>query len=220
MNQIETKVLELIGEDPDSPDVFLNTEAGMAPIRDSINDAVEEIAMLTGGRQEKYLLPLRTQQMFYRFSLNSGHIGWVTDAWHVTQRYRLEQTDVIKLSAYDRRWMVTNAEPRTYFQIGDDVVGFWPKPSGDTTLVELNIVVIPERYTFDNDRVVIRREFESAITHYAVAEYWASRGDAREATEHYQQYINMLGLRERYSMSHDRMYRAQTQKDPWPKETA
>ena len=35
MNILERKVLERIGEDPNSPDVFLDTDEGIAPIRDS-----------------------------------------------------------------------------------------------------------------------------------------------------------------------------------------
>ena len=51
MNELETHVLELIGEDVDSPDVFTDDDAGMAPIRDSINDAIEEISMVSGSNK-------------------------------------------------------------------------------------------------------------------------------------------------------------------------
>jgi len=220
MNAIETKVLELIGEDPDSPDVFLDTAAGMAPIRDSINDAIEEITMLTGSRKEKYQLPLRQEQTFYRFALNNGHIGWVTDAWSVNQRYRLEQTDLTRLSFHDPRWMVTNAEPRAYLQIGHDVVGFWPKPSTDSNVIELTFVVIPERYAYDTDRIMLRDDYHYAAVHYAVSEYWASRGDAGEAETHFQLYLDSLGLRKGLKFGSDRNFAFQTAKDPWPKDTA
>ena len=53
MNAVETKVLELIGESTTSPDVFVDTAAGMAPIRDSINDAIQEITILTGGNKRQ-----------------------------------------------------------------------------------------------------------------------------------------------------------------------
>lgn len=220
MNAIETKVLELIGEDPDSPDVFVDTDAGMAPIRDSINDAIEEITMLTGARQEKYQLPLRKEQTFYRIILNNGQLGWVTDAWSVNQRYRLEQTDLTKLSYFDPRWLTTNAEPRAYMQVGQDVIGVWPKPSTDSNVIEFTMVIIPERYTSDLDRVMLRSDYEYAAIHYAVAEYWASRGDANEASTHFQMYLDALGLREKYQFGHDTTYRLSTQKEPWPKDTA
>jgi hypothetical protein len=196
MNALERQVLEIIGEDPDAPDVFVDTDAGMAPIRDSLNDAIQEITIVTGAKIAKYYLPMRQEQMFYRFALNDGYLGWVVDAWSINQRYRLEQTSQGRLSVHDPRWMVTNGEPRSYFQIGQDVVGFWPKPSSDSNTIELTVVEIPKPYTNDADRVNLRDELQYAAVHYAVAEYWASRGDANEAAVHYGFYTSALGLKE------------------------
>ena len=47
MNLLEKQVLRLIGEDPSSPDVFLDTDAGVAPVREALSDAIQEIVMLT-----------------------------------------------------------------------------------------------------------------------------------------------------------------------------
>ena len=99
MNVLERNVLERIGEDPDSPDVFLDTDVGIAPIRDSLNDAIQEISMLTGSFKRQYLLPLRSGQAFYRFNLTNGYLGWVTDVWDVDRKERLTQTSLQKLSA-------------------------------------------------------------------------------------------------------------------------
>lgn len=220
MNSLETKVLELIGEDVDSPDVFVDTDAGMAPIRDSLNDAIQEIVMLTGSKTSKYFLPLRQEQMFYRFSLANGYLGWVTDAWSVNQKYRLEQTDLVRLTAYDPRWMVTSAEPRAYCQIGQDVIGVWPKPGSHSNIIELTVVEIPAEYETSTDRINIRREYEYAAINFAVAEFWASRGDARQAETFFGYYLQALGLNDRLTDSRDRIAIAQTNKAPWPSETA
>ena len=219
MNAIETKVLELIGEDTSSPDVFVDTDTGMAPIRDSINDAIQEIALVSGSRREKYYLPLRQDQMFYRFALNDGYMGWIVGCWSLNQKYRLEQTDMMKLSHYDPRWMVPTGEPRSYFQIGLDVIGFWPKPSADSNVIEMDMVVIPESYTDAADRIMLRSDFQYAATHYAVSEYWASRGDASSAAEHFRIYLDTLGLRSLQGDSSEQSYRLSVNKDPWPKET-
>lgn len=210
MNALETKVLELIGEDPENPDVF--TDANMAPVRDSLNDAIQEIVMLTGSKVSKYYLPLRQEQMFYRFALNYGHFGWVTDAWSINQRRRLEQTDLIKLSSQDPRWMVTNAEPREYLQVGQDVIGFYPKPSGSTNTIELTIVEIPKAYELDTDRVNLREDFHYAAVNYAAGEYWASRGDARQADTYMANYLKALGIREMHNNTHDKVAHFKTEK--------
>jgi hypothetical protein len=211
MNALEEKVLELIGEDVDSPDVFLDTDAGMQPIRDSLSDAIQEIVMLTGSYKRPYLIPLREGQQFYRIRL-SGGFGWVTDAWDVTNKRRLEQTDLIKLSAQNPRWMVDNADPREYLQVGMDIVGFYPKPSASSNMVELTLVEIPAPYTSERDRLKLRDSFQYAAVNYAVAEFWASRGDAFEAMKHMQLYAGALGLKTGYDQQPERQSAFRTQK--------
>lgn len=218
MNALEQKVLELVGEDIDSPDVF--DETGITQIRDSINDAIQEIAILTGGYKRQYLLPLRSGQAFYRFRPQNGHFGWVTDAWDVVRKARLEQTDPIRLSKHDPRWMTATGTPEAYMQLGDDVIGFYRKPSASTGAIEITIVEIPEEYENDDERIKLRDSFHPAVVHFAVGEFWASRGDAKEAATHGRMYLDALGLKEVYSQSRWGMPSFSTVKEPWPKATS
>lgn len=196
MNIYEKHVLEIIGEDTTSPDVFVNTDAGLAPIRDSINDAIEEISMLTGGYKETYRVPLRQGQQFYRMKFAEGHFGWVTNAFIVNRKYRLKATSIIELGQYDPRFMVPTGEPWKYFQVGLDVIGFYPRPSADSDIIEIEAASIPSRYTSDADRIKLRDAFKWAPVHYAAGEYFASRGDAREADIHHAKYLDILGMSE------------------------
>ena len=218
MNALETKVLEIIGENVDSPDVFVDTDAGLEPIRDSLSDAIQEIAMLTGSKKSKYFLTLREGQAFYRLRLDYGSLGWITDVWSFNQRYRLDQTSVARLSATDPRWMVTNAEPRSYFTVGSDVVGVWPKPGASSNMIELEVVEIPAPYTTSADRLALRSEFEHAAAQFAVGEFWASRGDAREAESHFAHYLRGLGIAETFG-DRDRTRFFSTMKEPHPRES-
>lgn len=214
MNTLERRVLELIGEDPDSPDVFTDTDAGMAPVRDSINDAIQEVVMVTGSQKRTYFIPLRQEQAFYRFRLNDGYLGWMTDVWLVGQKKRLEQTDLIRLSSYDPRWMITKAEPDAYFPIGDELVGVYPKPSSNSDALEITFVEIPKAYESGEDRVKIKSDFEDAVVHFAVSEYWASRGDAQEAKTHLALYLKALGLEKHFEISPHQARRVETNKEP------
>jgi hypothetical protein len=220
MNSIETRVLELIGENPDSPDVFVDTDEGMAPIRDAINDAIQEIVMLTGFHKRQYFIPLREGVAFYRLALQNGDIGWITDAWSVTQQYRLEQTDLLRLASFDPRWMIYTGNADAYFPVGRDVIGFYPKPPADGNVIELTLVEIPSAYETGEDRVKLRDSFQYAAVHFAVAEYWASRGDAMEAQSHMQSYLDALGLSRDYLPLIGQTRFAQTQKEPWPQVTS
>lgn len=219
MNTLERKVLELIGEDPDSPDVFTDDDEGMTPIREALSDAIQEIVMLTGFHKRQYFLPLREDIAFYRLQLQNGSLGWITDAWSVTQQYRLEQTDVLRLSAHDPRWMIYTGTSDSYFHVGRDVVGIYPKPAADGNVIELTVVEIPSANESSEDRVKLRDSFHYAAVQFAVSEYWATRGDAQESQAHFARYIDALGLTKDYLPLIGESRAVQTRKDPWPQAT-
>lgn len=206
MNTLETHVLELIGENTSAPDVFLDTDAGLEPIRESLNDAIEEITLLTGSYKEKYQLFLAADQAFYRIKLNRGAMAWITDAWLVGQKRRLTQTDLIVLNAGNPRWLSNSGSPEAYLLVGSNILGFCPVPSGGNDVVELTMVVAPKRLTTSTDRIRLRDIFKWAAVHYAVGEFYVSRGDAKEALSYHQKYLGDLGLMGIYPKSQERGY--------------
>ena len=219
MNTIEKHVLELIGESVDSPDVFTDDSIGMEPVRDSINDAIEEIAVLTGSWKRTYQLPLKKDCSFYLFDVKNGSSAWITDVWLVTIKRRLEQTDLIRLNAFNPRWLMNSGTPEAYFPVGLKSIGVWPSPSADSDLLEITLVLIPDRYTEDTDRIKLRSDLEWAAAHYAVGEYYASRGDAKQAIYHHNDYLKKLGLGIEYPIAQEHLYKFTSDKEPWPKET-
>lgn len=219
MNALEEKVLELIGESVDSPDVYTDDDEGMAPVRDSLNDAIQEIVMLTGGYKRQYFLPLRAQQSFYRLRLQNGEVGWITDVWSVNRQRRLEQTDLTRVTHHDPRWMKSSGDPYAYLPVGQDAIGFYPKPSASSDVIELTIVEIPTAYVSGRDRIKLRESFKYAAVSYAVSEFWASRGDAGEANKHMQLYLDAMGLKQDFQQQNDAR-QFSTRKEPWPQVTA
>ena len=206
MNSLETQVLQLIGENTTSPDVFLDTDAGLEPVRDSLNAAIEEISMLTGMYEERYLIPLYQEQAYYRVDFSRGVFAYVIDGWLYNQNRRLVATSLPKLEASSGRWMIQTGTPTNYFMLGMDVIGVYPRPSGSSDTVELNCAVIPDRYTTSTDRIKLRDDFQKATIHYAVSEYWASRGDAAEARRHFRIYAKHVGITGQYPDSAERNY--------------
>ncbi len=211
MNDIERQVLELIGEDTTTPDVFTDDSTGMAPIRDSINDAVEEITMLTGSVSGTYHMLLRADHTFYRMDFKRDRFAWVTDAWLASIKRRLEQVDLVKLNNFNPRWLLNSGNPQAYGQIGPDIFYVWPCPAAEL-VVELKCVVISQRYAEDYDRVKLREIFKWAAVNFAVGEYCASRGDAQQATYHHNEYLKKLGIQAMYPQAYERPWYYRTQK--------
>lgn len=193
MNALERQVLRLIGEDPSSPDVFTDDDAGMAQIRDSLNDAVEEISILTGGYTVTIDIPLISGRTFYRLRLDGPTFAWVRSAWLIGEKVKLEQTDLHKLNHTEGRWLFWQDSPHSYFQIGHDWLGFVPRPSATGDIVRIVAVCLPERYTHDTQRLKVRSEYQKGLVHYAVSEYYASRGDASRAGVHWEMYGRHIG---------------------------
>jgi hypothetical protein len=211
MNDIETRVLELIGENTSSPDVFTDDSTGMAQIRSSLNDAIEEVCMLTGSHKRKFFIPIESGKNFYQITSDRDYFAWPTSVWLTSIQWRLRQVDLNYLMHLNHRWMYDTGTPERYFLIGTDKIGIHPRPSGSSYTLELDSVAIPEAYTLDTDRIKLRDEFEWAVVNYAVSEYWASVGDAREATDYFYRYIDKLAISGLYPR--ERHYEMETVKD-------
>lgn len=219
MNDLEQRTLEVIQENVSSPDVFTDDEGGLAQIRDSLNDAIAEICLLTGSVKRQYFLPLETDRMFYRFRFTRDVLTWITDVWYVDQQRRLEQTDFIRLAAFNHRWMQNTGSPESYVPIGFQYICFWPRPSGDG-LVQINAAIIPERYVLETEPIRLRQNWEAAAVDYAASEFFASRGDAKTAIYYLNRYVKALGLIELYPEAAERIPYYRTMKQPWPRSTA
>jgi hypothetical protein len=116
--------------------------------------------------------------------------------------------------------MIGSGYPEAYLQLGTDVIGFYKKPSASANVIEITMVEIPAAYKSDTDRIKLKDSFSYACVHYAVSEYWASRGDDQEASNHMGQYLDALGLREKFMTSRERTPRLETSKEPYPTVTA
>ncbi len=205
MNSLEKAVLRQIGESVSSPDVFTDDDVGIAPIRDSLNEGIAEIAMLTGGQVETFHLPLRKEVQHYTLQLDNGAFGWVLDAWIWDNKRPLDVVTVKDLEV-DPRWMTDDGVTRCVFQLGTDVLGVYPRPTASSDVIELRAAIIPGEYQRDTDRIGLREEFRRALVNYAAAEYWASRGDANSARDQFALYSEALGTRLTTMETNDRVY--------------
>jgi hypothetical protein len=212
MNILETRVLELIGEDVSSPDVFTDDASGMKQIRDSLNSGIEDVCLVTGSFERSFHIPLKANMMFYQITSNRDVFAWPKSVWLVDQKRRLDQTDLYWLLNYNPRFLSDTANPIRYFIVGDNKIGVHPTPSSSVDMLEINAVVIPDRYTEDTDRIKLRNNFQWGVVHYAVSEYYASRGDANSASGHFSKFLYYLGIQEIYPASHERQREYSTDK--------
>ena len=209
MNDIETRVLEAIGEDTDSPDVFDST--GIDEIRASINDAIQEICLVTASKRRKWIIPLQSGKNFYRIYSEQDIFGWPVSVWLVNQKRRLDNKSFAWIARNNPQFLKVTATPLRYTIIGKETICLDPTPSADGDAIMIDAVAIPSRYTEDTDPIKVRDVFQHALVHYAVSEFWASRGDAKTALWHIQRYSAKLGVAGIYPETRERWWRKESQ---------
>lgn len=203
-NEIESNVLDLIGEDTDNPDVFTLTTSGQALIRDSVNAAIQELAAQTGSYVRAFSLTTLSGRQHYRIVPRCDAFGYFLELWDRSRHYRLEKTSIQALEQIDPRFMQTTGSPRMFYHVGQDVIGLWPIPTETGTVLEGRAVMVPRAYTSHQDPLRLREGHHRAAVAYAVSEFFASRGDAKRAAEAWAEYLEAAQLQIRWAHNADR----------------
>lgn len=204
MNNLEAMVLDLIGENTDSPDVFDDT--GIEEIRSHLNDAIEEICIITGCYKRRWTVPLKTNCFFYQMPQEPDLFGWFDSVYLVNNKRVLEQTDFMGLEHMDSRWLYSTGNPSHYVPVGIDKICICPAPASSTDSLEITGIAIPARYETDTDRIKLRKTWEWACVNRAVSEFWATRGDAQSAARYFQTYAQEAGLPAMYPEQYERRW--------------
>ena len=200
-------------------DVFTDTDAGITPVRDSINAAIQEICLASGSYTRVYHLPLYAGRFFYRMEWAVDHFGWVVDCWNRRRKNKLVQTDISTL-ALDDPWFLNNVgTPDRYMQIGWKYLGFDKAPSAHGDTLEITCVVIPKAYTSNTDPIKLRPVHQQAASQYAAMEFYASRGDVPRATEWMARYMESAGLAAFHPQQPERTFEIGRGRPEWGRST-
>jgi hypothetical protein len=210
MNQLESNVLRLIGENPEAPDVFTDDATGMAQIRGSLNDAIQELCLVTGAYQRTYNLALLANRQFYRLAPQLDFIAYPVEVWDRANHRKLEQTSLAKLNREDPFWMQVAGTVTKYLWLGLDHIGIYRKPSAKGTILEIKCVCVPKPYSDGNSPIKLRPVNQRAAVFLAVSEFYASRGDANRATEYLQKYLETGDLMALQPQQNERQWRTKT----------
>ena len=204
MNDLESRVLDLIGENTTTPDVFDTT--GITEIRSHLNDAIEEICTISGAHKRVWQVPLKANARFYRIDNSRDVFGWFDSVYLMGTKRVLEFTTLNGLEHLDARWLYATGIPSHYCPISWDKFAIYPAKAGSDDSLEITGVAIPNRYTEDTDRIRLRRSFEWAAVNRAVSEFWATRGDAQSAARYFQTYAQEVGYPQLYPEMYERRW--------------
>lgn len=202
--------MDIIGENTDSPDVF--DDDGITEIRSHLNDAIEEVALITGCHKRVWHVPLKASTYFYRIDDAVDQFGWFESVYLAGTKRLLTQVSLIGLTQLDARWLYATGTPSHYAPFGFNKFVVWPAVSSSTDSLEVTGIAIPDRYTLDTDRIKLRSTYEWACVNRAVSEFWATRGDAQSAARYFQQYAQEVGFPTLYPEMAERRWQYRTEK--------
>ena len=206
-NDLEKSVMDLIGENTNAPDVY--TEDNIIELRDLINDAIEEVCMVTGCHRKVWHVPLKNDCNFYQLPASADAFLWTESVWLYGSKRRLEQKDFAGFNAQDSRWLLSTGGPYYYATLGHDKLCIFPAPADSIDTLEVTGAAIPKRYEDDTERIQLRKSFQWSVTHRVVSEWWAMRGDARTAQYHWQQYVSKIQIPGMYPETAERKWKWQ-----------
>lgn len=191
-NDLELQVMRLIGENVESPDVFVYSESGIAPIRAWVNDAIEEMCMVTGQYRRRYHLYLEADTFLYQLDPANDYISHIISVFDPENRYPLEKTDIVSLLKNDPWAIRHNGTQTHWWQVGD-WFGVHRSPGSAGKILMLDCLAIPKPYVNENEPIDLRKQWRMGTVYRAVSDYHASRHDAARAQEYYLKYLETIG---------------------------
>jgi len=191
VKDIEKRVLRIIGEDVDSPDVF--TSANITQIRDSINDGIEELCTLTDALVLPYRIPFYPDTYLYRIAFTSAQFCHILRAYLPDKGTPLAHATVGSVAKHDPKWLSASNTPAVYMPVGVKFVGFYPMYAAEGHHVELDCVVLPNRYATDDKVIQLRDDFHDSVVAYAAGEYFLGIGDLDKANYWFGEYAKNTG---------------------------
>src|SRR5574343_1360845 len=206
MNDLERHVLRLIGENVTSPDVFTDSTAGLTQIRDSLNDAIQELCMVSGAYRRPYPLSLVADRQWYHLNPQHDYVVYVYSAWDAGRQYRLEPMGIWEACETAGDWADQTGPAERFVRVGFDMIGVVYIPTETGRVLELDCVCVPKPYTDSTYPIRLRNNCERAAVYRAVAEFFASRGDAKRALEYDERYYDVAQIMMLSPKYHEQYY--------------
>ena len=192
LSDIKSRVLDIIGEDSAAPTFWDSTQDG--EIEDYINDAVEEACTLIPHYKEDIYLPLLTNKKHYRISPGKGgQFLYISNMRIIPDERDVEMVGAGQVARNDYRWMTSTGRPNRFFRIGVETIRVIPYPEQDGDTLVMSCVVIPPRYTENDELIDIHDTFIGIVVSYAAYMLFLSLRMIDKAGVQLERYSTLLG---------------------------
>lgn len=168
LSEVKKMVMDIVGEDSSSPTYW--TSSNDIEIEDYINDAVEEVCVLTGMYVQDIHLPLHAGRDYYRLDAGKGgEFLYVNYMRVLPEGYSVGMSDTTKLTREDYNWMTRTGTPRTFFFVNPDIIRVVPMAGVGGQSLEIVASTIPPSYTLDDEVIDLDESLISVVVAYAAS---------------------------------------------------
>ena len=188
LTDLEKIILDELGEDSDSPEVW----AGSTDLREAIADGIDELSMFEAFFVQTAMIPLVNNVAFYSVAVDAGYPLWAKRArlWNADRK--LDPYSLGEIIAQDRQFLISRGTPIGYVMLSPELLLLYPCNSSTTDVVALDMVCTYSHYAIHNEYVSVRDELEQALVHYGkYHKLMQVKGTQGRALEEYQKFLEL-----------------------------
>lgn len=191
LSGLEQQVLEELGDDSTSPDIY-DVDPDM---REAICDAIDEACINSPFYEKEFFIKLSANVAFYSISPQWGYPLYVRSARISGSDVPLVPSTLGRLVRESPQFLIDRGTPRTFVSISPSIILFHPCNSVAEDTIRISLVYTPKPYVDGRQVLTIREEFENALIHYAkYHKLLQTKGSFDEAIFEYSEYLKTLGM--------------------------
>ena len=174
--EIQARILEAIGDDPDDP-VFFSDEQ----LNNLVDEAMEVLVEDIRAVRRQAVIPLKEGIGFiYTPTIDPDFMAPLR-VWNHTNSMRLTCLSMAELDTFHIRWQETTATPELWFPVSWDMFGIYPRPAAAEGVLRIDYLAWPRSLMDDGDRPEIPEATHDALVLYGQYMGCLKKWDAQSA---------------------------------------
>lgn len=192
---LQTNVFRELGEDSASPNYWT-----LAQVKAAINEGQYELAALTEFQETSESLSLTSGTQYYNLksSLSRSDIFFVSKVYHSSTKWLFPiSAQDLDNAAYIQWEKITGSAPTHFIQRGTYWVGFYPKPSANTS-VTVYYSYPPADLSGNSDTPAFPPDYHYLLEKYAVYSLLCQEAEYLKAEPYYAEFLSGAEGMKRY----------------------
>lgn len=191
LTDIETLVLELMGENFTTPDNWSNTD----DLRYELSDALDELCMRNELIVEWVDVALKANTNFYAVEFPGFYPLWFRRARLIEQDRDLSFCGIVSLGKEDPRWIKTIGSPYRVVGLSSNLIAVYPCYATDGGVISIECIGTMKPYDDEKTFRGLKGNFEEALIHYGkYVLYLQTAGGEQKAMEEFKEFLRVAGM--------------------------